>query len=54
MEQVNNMPENNKRREIPHPEKFNSRSAGNQGRFSISVIDGIIINFMIWEVENDR
>jgi hypothetical protein len=52
MEEVNNLPENSRRREIPPPEKFKSRSAGNQGRFSNSVIDEIVLDFMIWEVEN--
>ena len=47
MEQVNNLSENNRRREIPHLEKFKSCSAGNQGRFSNSVIDEILLEFMI-------
>lgn len=48
MEQVNHLPEKIKRREIPSFEKIKSCSAGNQGRFANSVIDEIILDFMIW------
>jgi len=46
MYQVNHPPENNKRREIPPLVIFKSCSAGNQGRFSNSVIDEIVPQFI--------
>jgi len=45
MEQVNNLPENNKRREIPPPEKFKSRSAGEMG---LKLLDTSLLNVIIW------
>jgi hypothetical protein len=53
MAQVNNLPENDRRREIPPPEKFKSTSAGNRGRFSNQVIDAIILDFMTWMAERE-
>jgi len=46
MAQVNKLPENSRRREIP---PLGIWSAGNQGRFSNSMIDEIVLEFMIRE-----
>ena len=45
MAQVNNLPENNKRREIPPPEKFKSRSAGEMG---LKLLDNTMIFVLLW------
>jgi hypothetical protein len=42
-EQAADPSEHDKRCEMPPPEKFKSKSAGNQGRFFIPVIDKILL-----------
>ena len=44
MEQVNNPPENERRREIPPPEKFKSRSAG---EMRLKLLDNALLNIII-------
>jgi hypothetical protein len=44
MEQVNNPPENERKREIPPPEKFKSRSSG---EMRLKLLDNSLLNVMI-------
>jgi hypothetical protein len=46
MDQVNNLHENDRRRDFPPPEKFKSHDAGIQGRFSSQVIDELVLDFV--------
>jgi hypothetical protein len=45
MEQVNNLPGNSKRQEIPPPEMFKSRSAGEMG---LKLLDTSLLSVIIW------